>query len=99
MRYDTDNVDDAVLALLTLTAHQEDEYGGRAWKGHDWDALNRLYERGLLGNPVSKAKSVVITPEGLVKGRRSFEKLFARADQRRSAATNGLDVPKRGSQA
>jgi len=45
MQYDIDKVDDAVLVLLILTVHQEDEYGARAWKGHDWDALNRLYEK------------------------------------------------------
>lgn len=80
MPYDTDRVDDAVLALLTLTAHQEDEFGARAWKGHDWDALNRLHEKGLIGDPVSKAKSVVLTPEGLATGRALFERLFAKSD-------------------
>lgn len=54
MPYDTDKVDEAVLALLTLTTHQEDEFGARAWKGHDWDALNRLHEKGLLGTPSPK---------------------------------------------
>jgi hypothetical protein len=77
MQYDTDKVDDAVLALLTLTVHLEDEYGARAWKGHDWDALNRLHEKELVGDPVSKAKSVFLMPEGLAKGRKLFEQLFA----------------------
>lgn len=80
MPYDTDRVDEAVLALLTLTTHQEDEFGARAWKGHDWDALNRLHKKGFLGDPVSKAKSVVMTPEGLARGRALFEELFARND-------------------
>ncbi len=80
MPYDTDRVDEAVLALLTLTTHQEDEFGARAWKGHDWDALNRLHEKGLLGDLVSKAKSVVMTPEGLARGCALFEELFARND-------------------
>ena len=35
MDYDTNKIDNAVLALLMLTTHQEDEYGARAWKGHD----------------------------------------------------------------
>jgi hypothetical protein len=78
MQYDTDKVDDTVLALLTLTVQQEDAFGARARKGHDWDVLNRLHEKGFLGNPISKAKSVVITPEGLAKGRALFEKLFAK---------------------
>ena len=45
MDIDTDKIDDAVLALLHLT-RCDDEYGARAWKSHDWDALNRLHEKG-----------------------------------------------------
>ena len=80
MNYDTDKVDEAVLALLALTLHQEDEYGARAWKGFDWNALNRLYEKGLIGDPVSKAKSVVLTPEGLAQSRELFGRLFSTQD-------------------
>ena len=78
MDYDADKIDDAVLALLVLTVHQEDEFGARAWKGHDWEVLNRLHEKGFISDPVSKAKSVVVTPEGLAKGRELFAKLFSR---------------------
>ena len=31
------------FALLCLTMH-EDGAGTRAWKGHDWAAMDRLYE-------------------------------------------------------
>ena len=44
MALDTDKIDDAVLALLYLTLHDH----WRAWKGFDWDALDRLYEKGLI---------------------------------------------------
>ena len=64
MDYDEQKVDDAVLALLYLTLHDE----ARAWKSFDWDALNRLHEKGYISNPVSKAKSVVLTDEGLKAG-------------------------------
>jgi hypothetical protein len=40
MELDTDKIDDAVLALLLLG-----ESGGRAWKGFDWEAMNRLHEK------------------------------------------------------
>jgi len=50
----------------------------RAWKGFDWDAMNRLHEKGLIGNPVGKAKSVVFTQDGLKESERLFRKLFAR---------------------
>ena len=60
MEYDKDKVDDAVLALLFLTQCGN----GRAWKGHDRDALGRLHSNGIILDPVGKAKSVVLTEEG-----------------------------------
>jgi hypothetical protein len=72
MNYDTDKIDDAVLALAYLTLHG----GARVWKSFDWDALNRLHAKGLISNPVSKAKSVVLTEEGLKEAERLCEKLF-----------------------
>lgn len=78
MDYDTDKIDDAVLALLALTIHAEDTYGARSWKGHDWDVLQRLHEKGWIGNPISKAKSVTLTPEGLAKSRELFQQMFGR---------------------
>jgi len=64
MDYNEQKVDDAVLALLYLTLHD----GARAWKSFDWDALNRLHQKGYISNPVGKAKSVVFTDEGLGAG-------------------------------
>ena len=40
--------------------------------------MNRLHEKGLIGNPVGKAKSVVFTQDGLKESERLFRKLFAR---------------------
>ncbi|HXT82014.1 MAG TPA: DUF6429 family protein [Acetobacteraceae bacterium] len=74
MGIDTDKIDDTVLALLSLTLHD----GFRAWKGHDSDVLDRLYRKGVIDNPVGKAKSVVFTEEGLVESKRLFAALFAR---------------------
>lgn len=37
--YDREKVDEMVLALMYLTLH--DSY--RAWKGFDWETLDRLY--------------------------------------------------------
>jgi Domain of unknown function (DUF6429) len=72
MKVNTDAIDEVVLALLYLTLHD----GNRAWKGFDWDVLNRLYERGLISDPVSKAKSVVVTDEGLQESERLFNLHF-----------------------
>jgi hypothetical protein len=78
MGYDTDKVDEVTLALLYLVMHDVSEFGARAWKGFDWDTMNRLHEKGYIGNPVSKAKSVVVTPEGCAKARELFEKHFGK---------------------
>ena len=75
MEYDEDKVDEMVLALLFLTLH--DDY--RAWKGHDWGAMNRLHEKGMIDDPVNKNKSVVLTEEGLERSRELFIKHFAKA--------------------
>jgi len=75
MEIDTDKVDDAVLALLYLTLHD----GARAWKGFDWDTLNRLHAKGFISDPVSKAKSVILTDEGLRASERLFTRLFAKS--------------------
>jgi hypothetical protein len=78
MDINTDRIDDAVLALLYLTLH--DKY--RAWKGFDWNAMNRLHEKGFISDPVGKAKSVVFTEEGLRESKRLFRELFGAPDQR-----------------
>jgi len=77
MDMDSDKIDDAVLALLHLTSF-EDHGVIRAWKGHDWDALNRLHERGMISDPRSKAKSVVFSDEGANRAKALFEKYFGK---------------------
>jgi hypothetical protein len=76
MEYDQTKVDEAVLALLYLNFF---EHGGvnRTWKGFDWDSMNRLHEKGYIGDPKSKAKSVVITEEGESASEAMFTKHFA----------------------
>lgn len=75
MEIDTDRIDDAVLALLLLGLHD----GCRAWKGFDWDALGRLHAKGMISDPVGKAKSVVFTEEGQRRAEELFQALFARS--------------------
>ena len=77
MKPNLDKIDDAVLALLYLTSFTEGKNElafTRAWKGHDWDALDRLHKKGLISDPKKKAKSVVLSQEG----RRLSEELFRR---------------------
>ena len=74
MKIDTEKVDEAVLAVLYLTLHEH----VRAWKGIDWDAMDRLHAKGLIDNPAGKQKSVVFTDEGLRKAEECFRKHFAK---------------------
>jgi hypothetical protein len=78
MDYDHDKVDEMVLALLWLTAFDEGKFGTRAWKSHDWDVLDRLHAAGYISDPRSKAKSVVLSAEGVTRARELFEQHFSR---------------------
>ncbi len=75
MEYDKDKVDDMTLALLRL-AMFADRYGLRAWKGFDWDTLDRLCEKGYISNPKGKAKSVAVTEEGAKRAEELFQRHF-----------------------
>ncbi|HET9485239.1 MAG TPA: DUF6429 family protein [Xanthomonadales bacterium] len=72
MNVDESRVDDAILALLAVYSFD----GGRAWKGFDFRAMDRLFEKGLIHDPKGKAKSVYLTPEGLERGLQHAETLF-----------------------
>jgi hypothetical protein len=72
-----DKVDDKVLALLNLTLFEQGS-ALRAWKGHDWEALDLLHGKGCISDPKSKAKSVVMTEEGARRFRDLFERYFAK---------------------
>jgi hypothetical protein len=79
MKANLDKINDAVLALLYLTRFREG--GGdfavtRAWKGHDWDALGRLHAKGLISDPVGKAKSVAFSEQGERRSEELFRRLF-----------------------
>jgi hypothetical protein len=76
MEYDQDKVDEMTLALLSLTSFR-DPGGVRAWKGQDWDTMERLHSKGYISDPKSKAKSVVLSEEGEKRSKELFVKHFA----------------------
>jgi len=75
MKLNTDRIEDAILALLYLTLNRD----GRAWKGFQWEAMNRLHEKGFIGDPVNKAKSVCLTNEGMTRSEKMFREMFTAA--------------------
>jgi hypothetical protein len=80
MEYDRDKVDEVALALLYLNMYG-DRYATRAWKGFDWDSMDRLHEKGYIGNPKSKAKSVVVTEVGQERAEELFHKYFGMSEE------------------
>ena len=75
MSYDQVRIEDAVLALLAAFSFDD----GRAWKGFDFEVMDRLYARGFIDNPKGKAKSVWLTPQGIERGRECAQRLFGRS--------------------
>lgn len=79
MNYDTEKVDEAVLALLWLTAFREkQDWPWRSWKGHGWEVMNRLHEKGFISDPRNKNKSVGLSDEGARRAEELCTKLFGR---------------------
>ncbi|WP_238704599.1 DUF6429 family protein [Pseudomonas nabeulensis] len=72
MGYDEKLIEDAVLALLAAFSSKD----GNAWKGFDFEIMNRLHEHGFISNPVNRNKSIWLTEEGLERGTQLAEQLF-----------------------
>ena len=68
------------MALLYLTVHDQTTFGARAWKGFDWDTLDRLHAKGLIGDPLSKARSIALSPEDVELARELFMEHFGNAN-------------------
>jgi len=79
---DVDLIDEAMLALMYLTLHADGpaQEGRRTWKSFDWAALDRLYAKDLISDPVGKAKSVLLTEEGRRRSEAAFYRLFTQRD-------------------
>ena len=77
LQFDEEKVDEIRLALRWLTSFKDPAAGFRAWKGHDWDTMERLHAKGLISDPKSKTKSVVLSDEGRKRSEALFAKHFA----------------------
>lgn len=74
MEIGSDKIDNTVLALLWLSLHDE----RCAWKSFDFAVTDRLHVKGMIGDPMNKAKLVVLTAEGLRRSEELFRTLFTR---------------------
>ncbi|AZE89549.1 DUF6429 family protein [Pseudomonas orientalis] len=77
MEYDDKLIEEAMLALLVTFSFDN----GNAWKGFDFETMNRLHEHGFISNPVNKNKSIWLTAEGLKRGRQIADRLFGVSTQ------------------
>jgi hypothetical protein len=77
MEIDEGKIDDAVLALLWLTLHDE----RCAWKGFDWATTDRLHRKGLIGDPANKSKSLVLADEGLRRSEGSSNAAYRKKER------------------
>lgn len=77
MDYNKEKVDQATLALMWLVT-ETNKYGSRAWKGFDWETLDRLHEKGFISDPKRKTKSVALSDEAVELSESLFKKLFGK---------------------
>ena len=72
-----EQIKELTLLLLYLTSWTEKEpYGEyqRAWKGYDFDILNKLQSENMIGGSTYKAKSTYITEKGIEKAKELMKK-------------------------
>ena len=75
--WNSDKIAEDVLGLLFMTSFSEGkDHPWRAWKGHDWDALDHLHTQGYISNPKGKAKSIVFSDEGFKRAREIAERKY-----------------------
>jgi hypothetical protein len=70
------------LALIYLSVWKEKNFDTevhRAWKGYDFDILDQLKEEGLIGFS-NKAKSVVLSAEGIENAKKLIQKFLEKKD-------------------
>ncbi len=83
MEYDNDKVDEMALALLFLTHFKEGEHCQyKAWKGLDWNVLNRLHDKDYIYDPKNKNKSIILTEVGFNLSKKLFQKHFGIEEQK-----------------
>jgi hypothetical protein len=73
MATNTDKIDDAVLALLHLTLHDQ----SHASAGFAPEVLVRLHEKGMIEDPAGRSDSVELTPDGLQRSKALYATMFA----------------------
>lgn len=93
---DREKLAEVALALLYLTTFR-DVSGARAWKGLDWDLLDLLFEKEWIYDPKGKAKSVILTDEGVRLSADFFQRHFDKPKKDRPNSTCTMGTRRRAS--
>lgn len=76
-------LEDLTLLLLYAQSWQEKVgeslYVARSWKSYDFNVLDRLTEKGYITSS-RRAKSVILTDDGLKRGRELERRLLSKID-------------------
>jgi hypothetical protein len=75
MEYNTEKVDEMVLALMYLTS-STDKYSTKAWKGLNSQVLDRLYQKGYISDPNEKMPTLSLSEEAAKLSKELFFKYF-----------------------
>lgn len=86
MEIDEEKTAEIALAVLSLTAHRDGPLT-RMWKGVDWGVMEFMCQRAWILSPAGKAKSVVLTDEGITKSAELRAKYLSRASHDVEALT------------
>jgi hypothetical protein len=76
VRFDTEKIDEAVMAVVYLTAFK-DRGTIRAWKTVAWDVMHRLHLKGFIEDSKAHTSSVRFTAAGVARAESAAAKLFA----------------------
>ena len=76
LEFDTDKIDEMALAILYFGMHR-DRSGVYAWRGLAWEIMDRMFEKGWISDPKSKAKSVGVSEETEALAAELARKYFA----------------------
>jgi hypothetical protein len=76
MDYDLEKAGEFALAFLLLNAFPY-KPATRAWKSIPWEVMDHLHEQGLISDPKTKAKSLILTEAGERAAKTMFEKHLA----------------------
>ena len=95
MATDTKKIDDAVLALLHLTLHDQ----SHASAGFAPEVLGRLRENGMIEDPAEDSDSIEFTPEGLQRSKALFATMFTAPSAEAQTSASPTKYPEHQRQA